>query len=71
MITKFSRMGRLPHFLSYGAPLKSISKIRQSSLRDVIWGHIVLIPQTRFPILLMIHFVFHGGNFEKNIFSGF
>ena len=28
MITKFSRMGRLPHFLSYGAPSTSARRVR-------------------------------------------
>ena len=28
MITKFSRMGRLPHFLSYGAPSTSARRAR-------------------------------------------
>ena len=32
MITKFSRMGRLPHFLSYGAPSTSARRARGAPL---------------------------------------
>ena len=36
MITKFSRMGRLPHFLIYGAPLKNSWK----KALDDIWIYV-------------------------------
>ena len=66
VITKFSRMGSLPHFFTHGAPLRALRtrQLRYESVFEIFWNEVLRIIKT-----VKLHAIHTIGYYFKKMIS--